>query len=670
MKRKSIIILLLGAFWLGYTILTIGTYVYENGKFYQAEVDRRKGLIDFHLDNGIHYLMNQKINSLLPRLHMGRELREYDFFILKEKDKVHGFYNKDNYLEGINHNYQIIDQFQESDEFALKTAQIQDYKLTLGINKNKNAFLWDLFRDRKSVIAQDLFLVTLLLSIIAYLVLKDIIDISKALQTNTRFRGKTLRTRSSEAETLLQASLGFETSNSDLKAANLLLSGSLGPAIQHELRSGKTAPYLIPCTLVRIDLNGYTQLFLEKDSHSLLQMLNQYFKESRQIIERYGGLIYQYIGDEIIFIIKSTTTSEISTQKALNTIRSIFDSAKKISSAEVPKGLRLKASLVTGELHFIPLDEGHAFSGLPLIESVRMLGQVTEKTESRLIIYSESLPAVQELCHASQLRTTVFKGFNRESEVIEVEDFISISEAFKKFPLKSISDYYRNDDDLVFIIEELRKYIQSENLDQFMELASPFMNFSVTDASLPLRSAFKNMLKDCLQQKMAQQSESRFLAMVISLSEHLLGSGQKDSELEAYLDECGVAQDPRVAANTIMAKFHLDLDINKEIQKHSPQSNRLSANILLYQGKTGLTPTVAKKIKTFLSSSEPKYIASGLFLVASLYDHYRQLDLVYLKSNPHFKNLAEMVPQFLQHPDPMVRDRAAISQKIINPGAA
>ncbi len=661
MKRKSVVVLILITFWLTYSALTVGAYVLQTRSFYAEEIARRKQVVDFYQDLSLHFLMNQKTDSLIPRLEKARELGEFDFFILREKDQVLGFYNKDNYLEGINYDYKVLNEFQDTDTISIKTIQVQDYKLTLGIYNTEGSFLWYQLKARKNAIILDLIVVTALVFVIVYLILKDIIQLSRALQSRSRGDLELIQTRSKEGEILLQAATGYEKSTQGLRKDNLLLASSLAPAVRSEMRSGQEPPYEIACTVGRIDLNGYTQLVLQKEPKELLNILNQYFQNSRDLIERYsGGLIYQYVGDEIVFIFKEEGKTP-SIVRALSAVRSLIEMAEKLVTPGLPNGLRLKSSLVTGSLQFVKLDQGYAFSGLPLIESVRMLGQVSEKTESSLIVYAESLKDIADFCEVSGNKTTVFKGFEKESQIIEIKKFTNFEQALLKIPLSSVGENFRSNSDLLGIMQSLEKFLLAKDDNKFFDLISPLRNMQVGWVDEKVVNSYLSLLKICLKQNEDKLHESKKLASIISLSQNLLQKDQLRPQWVDALQKCENAQDPRVQANALIVQAHFDLDIKGLDKKMGSSHNRIAADAVLVAGRQDFNSDLCERVRAFLQSDQPRFQASGLYLIAALIEYHFDRDLVYLKANSYLKELAKEVPNYTKNTNPMVQSRAKLS---------
>lgn len=664
MKKKSVVILILVSFWLMYTVTSVGTFWVKNRNFFEAEVERRKQIVDFYLDLAAHFLMNRNDEALIPRLERARELNEFDFFILRKKNEVLGFYNKDAELEEINHDFKNINQFWDDDEFSLKTIAVYDYKLTIGINKAEGAFLTAQFRSRKYDLIQVILLVTFFVFLIVYFILKDILQISKILQSRDRSTLAKVNSLSKEAEVMIQAASSLEQFSQGLKSDNRLLSTNLAPAIQRELESGRQPPYGFHCTLVRVDLNGYTQLFIQETAHDLLTLLSKYFQQSRDVIERYEGLIYQYVGDETIFLIKGDDPSVTET-KALGAVRALFEVASSLTSEAVPQGLRLKASLVSGELQFVKLDDGHAFSGLPLIASVRMLGQVVNKSENSLIFFAEALDRLAAFCGETARKTAIFKGFQAESHLIEVQNILDVEQVFGTLPLQKVFAGYRSDSSLVFFLGKLKEFLIRGDRPSFFSLFGLLSSLKVRGVGPEVVDRYCQLLQHCLDSTPPEGGESRELSSVVSLSQVLLASAQVDGILKELLDRSEQAPDPRVQANTLSAKAFFGLEIKDLPGKIKSTSNRLAADAILVSGERDFSQELSQRVQSFLRSEDPKFIASGLFLIAEITESHYLRDLVYLKANSYLKTLIGEVPKFLDHENEMVRNRAKSSHSKI-----
>ncbi|RYZ66542.1 MAG: adenylate cyclase, partial [Proteobacteria bacterium] len=369
--KKSILVLAVAFFWVAYMgVLTTG-YYNNVTKNVDSVIEKRKRQVDFVLEFSANMIIQENVEILSQRLKQAREFNNIDFYILQHKGKVVSFYNKQNNPDDLNMDFAPANynKFVENDEIAFKTIKIYDYILTTGIMTSKRRIFQATAKDQLGLIIPDVAAVTFLLSLILYMLLKDIVNLSKIVSSKNRNEMTNIRSISREGEAILKAASSYENEQKHLKDQKDFLSGSLTPAILHEINSGTPAPYVFESTMVRIDLNGYTQLYLEKKEEYVTGILNKYFIAARELIERYGGLIYQYVGDEIVFHFKGPR--KMTEAVATACVRSLFELADEIEKTLPPEAghyFKLKASFASGSVRFVKLDTGFGLSGLPLIE--------------------------------------------------------------------------------------------------------------------------------------------------------------------------------------------------------------------------------------------------------------------------------------------------------------
>ncbi|MGZ5279298.1 MAG: hypothetical protein ACXWC9_05120, partial [Pseudobdellovibrionaceae bacterium] len=311
------------------------------------------------------------------------------------------------------------------------------------------------------------------------------------------------------------------------------------------------------------------------------------------------------------------------------------------------------------------LDQGYAFSGLPLIESVRMLGQVSERNESLLVVYYESLKELGDYCEVSGNKTAVFKGFETESHIVEIKKFTSFEAAVEKLPLAKVAENFRSNRDLLGVMTALEKWVDSKDEAKFFDLISPLRNMQVGQVDEKVVAAYLALLKHCLKLGDDKQPESKRLSSVISLSQNLLQKEQLRPQWVDALQRCENAQDPRVQANALIVQAHFDLDIKGLDKKMNSSNNRIAADAILVAGRQDFNEDLFVRVKAFLQSDQPRFKASGLYLVAALIEYHFDRDLVYLKANSYLSQLAKEVPGYTKDPHPMVQSRAKLSAAAI-----
>ena len=92
----------------------------------------------------------------------------------------------------------------------------------------------------------------------------------------------------------------------NLENENLLFKNQVLPALRKELESGQQAPYEFNCTLVRVDINNFTQIFSNHDRTEFMATINEFFVGVTHIVSRYGGFVHELIGVKCSFILKTS----------------------------------------------------------------------------------------------------------------------------------------------------------------------------------------------------------------------------------------------------------------------------------------------------------------------------------------------------------------------------
>ncbi|WP_246845773.1 adenylate cyclase [Bdellovibrio sp. ZAP7] len=639
-RNKSMVLLIVGTFWVAYVGITATQFYFNVAEMTEQVIETKHAQMTFVEDSQISALVGENTDLVKANLDKARELNLIHFYILQKGSDLVSFHNNNGDAESINADYKVFNEILATKNIAFRTIKIMDYRLTVGVFQNKPRIIMQTAWDYKGMILRDLVSVTVFLSLIVWLFLKDIIDLTKILSSRDREKMTKIRSLSKEGATLLHAAQTYEATQRTLAYENKVYTETLTPAIVHELKSGRKAPYAFQTSMVRVDLNGYTQIFLDKKDEYVSDMMNQYFIRSREIIERYNGLIYQYVGDEIVFHVKECQGVN-SQAMSLACLRAIFEVAQDIED-HLPAGadhyFKVKGSFVIGKIRFVPQDSGYGLSGLPLIESARLLSQVDEKAKSSITFYSEASSSVNDLCTIAETKSTMLKGFSTPATLCKVNDFTSIDRLLGRHQLEKLT-YYRSDSDLICIYRFLEKSLQEKDEISFFRVFSVLKTFKVNQTSLQQVAGFEKLVETAYKLNKQKDISDKVLASVVSLASNLIPHAFVESSLLAVLEKCLDHKDPRTQANTIIVLGDLARDVSFLRQYIYASHNRVSADALLVTGKQNFDTELAKKLFEFLESKNPLFRASGSFVVKHLADHYKSTDPVFFETNTDLKKL-------------------------------
>jgi adenylate cyclase len=674
MKRKSIVVTALIVLWIGYVSLSTVQYYGKIQELSRQDVNRRVTNIGYHLYAASPLLAEGKHNALVQNLIEARSTREFDFYILRLNDELIAHLypgHSEEYVRRVRYPLGFF-KTPEEDVYG-KTIKVGDYELSMGLFVNQNEFVVYVLSELKWDLIQDLLLVTIFLGLLIYGLLRDILSLSRVLSSKDRSRVGLVKVHSKEAETLLAVTSQFERVNEGLKLKNQVYSETLSPAIRYELNQETPVPHAFPAVVVRIDVNGYTQMFLEKKDQFVARTLNRYFQLAAEVIHRFGGHVYQYVGDEIVFHFKETE-HEDAFKRAVHCVRSLFQVAKQIDEGLKPEGVPfiVKASIARGKLRFIRLDSSYAFAGLPLIESVRMLGKIEERENDILAVYSDDYSEIKDLAAPFKTVKVAFKGFAQQSEIIEIKDFAPVSEALEAKDIAGL-EYYKSDADIVAILSDLKTRFSEFKKEEFLHIYKVLKSANVEKVGGALTAAFAELFTDIdAWAAVDAENETRTLALAsfTSLAGTLLRSGALPESMRLIMERNLQHKDPRVRGNTVLALDELSPETYSFKEMFALPFNRAAADALIAEGRRDYTPEVHGFLKDFLASKDPFFVASGIYVLAYLYDFHRQRDSVYFKANSWLQEIPGLINQHSRAKDNMVRRRAQISMAKIQDAEA
>lgn len=588
-------------------------------------------------------LISESYEVLKERLEKSRKLHFVDFYIIQKEGQVIAWYNNFNNLAGINVDYKNFNVTLESEDLAFRTVKILDTKLTVGVFQNRSKIIWNQALIMKGLFFQDILIVTGALALIVYLFLRDIISLSKVLSNSTsRQEIQSIQAVSSEAQALLNASKGFQSETKRLEKLSETYGETVGPALRHELASGKAAPYTFGATMCRVDLNGYTQIFLEKSDKYLIEILNRYFERARDVIHRYDGLIYQFVGDEIVFQFKDDMTHGLSSEAlAAACIRDLFEEAKVIESSLPPEAghyFKLKASFAHGTMRFTALDEGHALSGLPLIESVRLLSLIDDKNHQVLAFFGEAATHLDGLVFIFDRKANILKGFKEESLICRSRDFNSIEWIFENSQWDRLA-YFRRDTDLLYTLKKARLMAVTKRDEDVIAILTALKPFHFDNTSLEVVAETELALEHFIHSEGENLLGTKSLSAIVSLIGRVISKDQATPSMIKSLVSLLDHKDPRVQANAIVVLGKYAYPARKIWEKMYSSSNRVAADTILEVAKQQLNEDLINALDRLLNSTHPDHRKSGEYALSGILEHYQNLDPVFFSANPFMDRL-------------------------------
>jgi class 3 adenylate cyclase len=171
-------------------------------------------------------------------------------------------------------------------------------------------------------------------------------------------------------------------------------------------------------TAVFIDLENFSEIASAADAEDLQSWLDDYYRQTRILIEASGGEVTEYLGDGVVAIFGLTRAEELSADHAVDAALRAVQTIKLgyLNRTTV----RLRAGVATGEVVVRP---GTDTDGLPrLTGSVTTLAQrIQTQAEAGTVVIAEDTRALSRgRFETRALGPRVLKGFAEQALLFEV----------------------------------------------------------------------------------------------------------------------------------------------------------------------------------------------------------------------------------------------------------
>lgn len=550
-----------------------------------------------------------------------------------------------------------------------------EFDLVIGLRYNAALYVQKAIEVNKKYIFKYVGAISLGGFLIVLFFFKDILASIKTLASDKGRNFQVVRTRSREAELLVRGVAAYEDRTARLEQERELLKWQVLPSLRTELMSGRKPPYDFECTLVRTDINNFSKIYNDYSVDEFTQTINEFFTEVSHIVSRYGGLVHEFVGDEVIFYFKDEDVGN-SVLMSLYALRDINAAATKISQMTFKKRgypFTVKSSLAHGKIRFAQFVNGFSLAGPSLIETVRILSQVVEKSGNVVVFDDRHMKWVDDLVEAGSYVNVTLKGFNFERRLLIFRGCKPIHGLLAEENFDALS-FYRSDSDISLLIQKAKEFTEQAQYRSAQKIVGMMRHFPVTQSDgtpgLELSAWVEEMLKEISSlegEKITSSQENmlRTVSSAIRLFENLIPRSDFSAEIEKLLQKATQLSDRRIVANALDVLSHFksegDPAFLAKLTKH--EDNRVAANALVHEGLRGLSPFVLRRLKKMLGSRRNSHVASALYAVGELAQYHRNRDLIYYSTQLEFIRMIQDLPDFVLHEEPMIRRQSMIAAR-------
>lgn len=487
-----------------------------------------------------------------------------------------------------------------------------------------------------------------------------------------------------EGEKLRQGLLGLKNQSERLEKKVIQFERQILPALKTELSSGQEPPYAFECAMVRTDINEFTKHFNSIHHEKFVETVRLFFDECAIVISRYEGLIYEFVGDEVIYYFKADRVVDPVT-RAIHCVAEINKLAELIDERYRDQfRFTVKSSLSYGQLRFGRLLNGFALSGAPLIETTRVLSNVSERDGCRLY-FDEKLVArlpkrvCTEFAFSVQLKgfehlTRVFQvDFKRTETTIEGVDIavwrdLVLTDRSHFRDLKSVEIALQS----TLSLQTLRK--ESVELIRTVETKHETRSNRVADLWLQAMQYLYQQLSR--SQALAPNEISEDLAwytygVLAQAYPSLVPVSDRTQQHKGALIDSYRLEVPRLKANSIGAlgvAFATDPEVAliiNEMKASDQKSYHRARSLALITsaGQEGLTAETVSQLKSMVLSNRPLEVSAGLFALGEIVQMYLDQDPAHLRTQFEVIDLVQSLDRLTRSRDHMIQTQATVAMQ-------
>ena len=141
------------------------------------------------------------------------------------------------------------------------------------------------------------------------------------------------------------------------------------------------------CSVLFVDLVGFTPLAEKADPETVRELLSRYFERAEAIVSSYGGTIEKFIGDAVMAVWGAPVANEDDAERAVRAGLDVVASVAELGRQTGRDGLLARAGVVTGEG---AVNVGRVSEGMVVGDTVNAASRVQGAAEPGTVLVDEA----------------------------------------------------------------------------------------------------------------------------------------------------------------------------------------------------------------------------------------------------------------------------------------
>jgi uncharacterized protein YneF (UPF0154 family) len=412
-------------------------------------------------------------------------------------------------------------------------------------------------------------------------------------------------------------------------------------------------PYSIQAIVIRYSFSDSTRKALFESRMDFSVETFQYFEKMKELRLRYGGLDYQFFGDEKVLFFKVENGDQIEEQllRAVAFLRDAFNLGGFCLGVEKVPAI-FKAAVEVGSLTFYEMGGNYYFCGNPLTDSSKNLVGIQGQSSSIFSLPTVHNEKIKLLCRPAQIGVDLPKG---QEAVPGMSYFSKIDENFspEKDPMHFLSDK-----GLCQALDVFSHFLDSDQSEKFMLVFQKIRGVRTEVVISDIVTRYENLLIQTIRKFKEVEVENKVLSCVISLSWVFVPTGAENGQIKEQLYNLVRHKDIRVASNALMASQRYEWNDEVITKMLSSPSNRLRGDALLLLGRRGVEERFYRAWKRSVESKDSLFVVSGLWASQEVFKFHLENNPGHIKANILIEKMMEIIGRLKKSSQKQIAQRA------------
>jgi len=182
-------------------------------------------------------------------------------------------------------------------------------------------------------------------------------------------------------------------------------------------------------TVMFADIRGFTAFSEKKEPEDVVNILNEYFSMATEVIQKHGGHVDKFAGDEIMVVFGAPISYEDHSVRAVRAAVSLQNELKNFNSRKTGEGreaINIGVGINSGNVVAGNLGSSRKMEYTVIGDNVNLASRLTREAKANDIIISDSVyEKVGDIADVDKLEPVMVKGKSMPIKIYRVKELKS-----------------------------------------------------------------------------------------------------------------------------------------------------------------------------------------------------------------------------------------------------